>query len=529
MKLLNAPRMMVHPGIKLIPTEEDVVKIELREKKFFYDANVMALWEVEEDEWRESDETTVGMRTKPFIDGELGEMSNKHLVLQTTYACNLKCRYCFVREHYTTKKNMLSFDDAQRAINNYQDSNKRCSISFFGGEPLLNWEVIKRASDYVFQRTNGNAHCHITSNGTLVTEEIAEYCAEKRFSWIISVDGPEDMHNANRPYCKVEKGSSHADTLQGLEKIVNAYKKRWGDNYEMPITLRATYDQHNPQVLESLKYLNDLMYKGFAGHVSVESSSLGEGCTKSNTKLESLTNEELYALLGEKYWEAADWFLQEIREGRKPSFHHFEMPLQRLYDRDPAFTECGASKGYLSVGPGGKISACHRENLAEIGTLNHGVDPVQQAKWLDNRYFVRTTCNTCWRRNACGGGCRHDSLQDGNPISVPCRQECTLKDIYTKPVVWLLSEMTEEQKKMYSKHYRPKEPQQKKVCNDPNCGCKNNHFPGPQQQGPPTNQQKTPRGIMEQVPISADIELRKMECNEKNCGCNQKKPDSQQQ
>ena len=377
---------------------------------------------------------------------------------------------------------MLTFEHAIGALERFQTPvwnqargkfEGKLDVSFFGGEPLLNWEVIFKVAEWQKERAKKMKmpwHCHITSNGTRVTEEIAEYCAENNFSWIISLDGPENIHDNNRPY---HKGTgSWKDTMRGLNFINAAYKKL---GKQAPITLRATFDKTGLDLVDVLAFLNNLMYEGKATHVSVEPSSLGESCTVDGSRFETITDNEIIAQFESQYMKSAEWFLNELNQGKKPSFHHFEMPLQRLYDRQFAFSECGAGKGYFSIGPGGKISACHRENEAFLGNLDEGVDKAKQSKWLDNRIHVRE-CEDCWHRFICGGGCRHDSLQAGLAISRPVKVECIFKQMQMRAVLWLMGEMSEKQRKLYSQLERQQKQQvqpgpHKKQCTDPNCKC----------------------------------------------------------
>lgn len=468
MRILNDLNAQNNPHIQWVSCEPEIHHLELRGKHFLFEPNSLMLIETSIEEAKGTQAADLAGFKKPYIAPDLTDYRQKMIVFQATYACNLACRYCFVRAHYCNEQNTLNFQDALRALETWQfqpmqqqlrdqqrNPNMRIKgydIGFFGGEPLLNWELIYQVSQEVIRRAkmqNAPYKFHITTNGTLMTEEMAQYCAKNNFTFIVSLDGQEKFHNNNRPYAKTGKGGSWGDTMRGLDFIAKAYAEVGSPHRP---TLRATYDKAGVDLVQCLEFLNRLCYEGKGGHVSVEPSSLGEGCSSQPDKLEDLTPEEIKAAFENEYWSAADWFLAEVRARRTPSFHHFEMMLQRLYDRQPAFSECGAGKGYISVGPGGKISACHRENEAEIGHLNTGgIDPAKQSPWLDNRYFARAKCPQCWQRNLCGGGCRHDSLQYGNCINDPNPVECEFKDLYLKPVLWLLSEMTHEEKKKYSR------------------------------------------------------------------------------
>ncbi len=446
MRFLNSENY--YQNLQKIKTSPQVHKLNVYGKNFVYDANSMRLYEITEKE-KDIDFDDLATDEVQYIE-PIQENPSKHIVFQATYACNLKCRYCFVEHHYCDHKNTLTEQEHYDALEKFQ-TNGPYKMGWFGGEPLMNWETIFNVCEKVCADSEKKGlvppSFHITTNATLMTEEIAEYCAKRGFSWIVSIDGPEFLHDNNRPY-RDGQGSFH-DVMRGLKFLANAYKGK-----PNPITLRATFDTQNFDILESTKFLNGLMYDGLAGHVSVEPSTLGEGCgTKS--RIEELQIPEIRAIFEKQYEDTAKWFVDEIKAGRKPSLHHFEMPMQRLYDRDLAFNECGAGIGYISIGPGGKICACHREHRSEMGHMKEGgIDPIKQAKWRDSRLYNRNICPTCWRRYVCGGGCRCNSLLINNHINAPSTVECLFHDLHTRAAIWILSELTPEQRKLYSKSHR---------------------------------------------------------------------------
>ena len=465
--------------------EKNPKTIEIRGKSFFYDENSMMLWQMDKSLLEQLNKDSLCMAEAPYWDA-FGEIKFKgYLVFQATYACNLACNYCFVKHHYIDHENSISLQTCIDAVKAYQANYLKngVHVGWFGGEPTMNWETIYQFTEWVKKESKNNPDCfkkssfHITTNATLITEEMAEYFAANNFSFIISLDGNEEEHNNARPYANANANNSWKDTMRGLEFVANAFKKAGKQN---PITLRSTFDKNGCDLVARLKFLNKLMYDGKAGHVSIEPSCLAESCARNS--FEGLTEAEIIAKFQEQYFKAADWFLAEVKAGRKPSFHHFTMPLQRIYEREPAPTECGAGKGYLSIGPKGKVSACHREHESVIGNMYEGIDKTRQAAWFDNRYFNRIGCNDCWMRNFCGGGCRCNSALLYKNLQQPSSIECIFKEMQTKAVIWLMSEMSEKERKQYSKqNYRfgimpGHEAESMKPCSDPNncepCKCK---------------------------------------------------------
>lgn len=467
MKLLNL-RLDLESNLPKIKAKQSIKKIEnpFTKDVVLYDTNSMLLWKLDKED-KIQQINTLGTESQPYIPGNLEETQDKMIVFQATYACNYKCEYCFVRHHYVTKENKLDYDTAIKALEKFcpNGRQKGYRIGFFGGEPLLNWETVKQISDTVFG-WNSKSSLHITSNGSLITEEIAEYCAEHNFSWIISLDGPKYQHDAKRPYAK--GGGTFEDTMRGLNFLADAYKKLGKSN---PITLRGTYDNTGCDLLECVKFLNSLVEKGLANHVSFEPAFLSESCSTTKTSFERQDLNEVRARWEQEYWKTAEWFLSEIKKGKTPVLHHFSIIMQRVIDRQFAVSECGAGKGYISVGPGGKVSACHRENGTELGTIKDGIDKIKQQKWLDNRFYIREKCPECWMRHLCGGGCRQDSIQSTGNIHLPDKYECLFKDLYIKPALWIVSQLTEDEKTRYSIKRRQQPRQQPKQQPKQQCIC----------------------------------------------------------
>lgn len=345
------------------------------------------------------------------------------ICLQTTYRCNLACKYCFVEE-YSHKKNMdMKIEIAIKAIDNY--SNEKCGVNFFGGEPLLNWDII-----YQIIKKYPKKHFATTSNFTNLTEEMIRVMKKYNFSYIVSLDGDEKTHNFNRPH-KCNK-NSYKMTVNNLNLMHNIYKSR------LPITLRATFDNTpDVNILKTIKHLNSFIKKGIVKHASVEPASGTEKFQNSFTQ----KNKDFFQ---QQYYEIAEYFLETFRKkGYFPRFHHFNYPIEKtLLLRNKKRTECGAGKGYVSVSTNGDIYPCHREETPKIGNVNTGLNKTEQEKWLENRYINKEICNECWARNFCGGGCRTNAYIKNKNILKPSETGCFFMKARTKAVLWLWNQLS---------------------------------------------------------------------------------------
>ena len=276
---------------------------------------------------------------------------------------------------------------------------------------------------------------HVTTNAILLDDERIRFLDEHGFSMIVSMDGPEDIHNRLRP-AKDPKVNSHAATLANLRKL------KATRNLKNRTTLRSTYTGLGSDLVRRLEFLNGLVWDGCASHASVEPCSLNEtACLKLPDGHPLAITSEHFDGLRKEYHDAAEWFVAQVRAGRNPRFHHFMKPLERLLYTIHSPTECGAACGYLGVDPSGTIYGCHRESKSVLGHLDTGIDEEARAKWKDNRFYTRPACVACDIKHACGGGCRLDSLERHGDIHRPDEVGCFFKRRMFEEALWILCEL----------------------------------------------------------------------------------------
>lgn len=434
LKLLNEQNAQQYNSY--VSCEKDIATYRIDGKTFLLDCNNLNLWQTTEDIEKILDKKSLATSKVAFCEYDQTIYTHKgYVVFQATYACNLKCRYCFVEHHYCDHTNSINLETALKALDVYQTDwkTKGYNIGFFGGEPLMNWEFIyklvqtlnKRVTDENAKATTGRgtyAKYHLTTNATLLTEEIAEFLAQNSFSLIVSIEGDENTHNESRPY-RNQQNNSFKDTMRGLDFLKNAYQK-FGK--KLHLTLRSTFDRHGVDLVGRLEYLNNLCEAGYGNHVSVEPACLSESCASET--MEDLTREELRAQFYNEYIKSAKWYAARKLSGKFCSYHHAESFINRIQEHKLAWTECGAGKGYVSVGPAGKVCACHREHGTVLGTLNK-IDRIQLEKWVDNRLYARAKCPECPIRYICGGGCRCNSQLVLNNLKMPTVAECAFREM----------------------------------------------------------------------------------------------------
>jgi uncharacterized protein len=420
------------------PTEPEFHVYEVQGRKHLLESNTLKTWLFNTPEEMEAIKSGFGKTAKPVFPAYPAPRFQA-VCFQMTRACNLACSYCFVRNYYDPKTDVLSLDTVKRFAEQYMGKDQM-AVSFFGGEPTLCMDRVEEIRAYCLSRC-AKTHFSITTNGTLLDQpacgfsSIAEYLGERGFGGIVSIDGPTEIHDMYRKYANGEGSSSKI--LQNLKAFKNmAYVKK--------ITLRGTFTSEIVKSAVSLKdrlqYLNELMYSGIGQHVSIEPVVLSEtSCISGDKELTMMDQDDVLLALEQQYMDAVKWFAGEVNKGRKPKWHQVLKMLERLYFQRPAYQECGAGKGYCSLDVDGSICACHRLQFTKIGHVDIGLDESLRAKWLEVRGYVRKGCNECPVRYVCGSGCKEASLLYYKDIYKPVEIECKLRMIWIKCAFYLLA------------------------------------------------------------------------------------------
>jgi len=361
-----------------------------------------------------------------------------YLILEVTHNCNLACEYCFVRHQQHRELPRMSEEVAMKALSMFPPRSD-IAVGFFGGEPLLEFKLIQRVvaeAEKRARRWGKRAKFHITTNGLALCPETAAFLRDHNFSIIVSLDGPEEKHNALRKP-KNRNLNSYQATRAGLECLHKAgISKR--------VALRGTYTARDFDIVSRLEHLNALCDAGLGGSVAMEPIMLGEtGCTEPTDEMQFTPT--IYTRLAAEIHRVSEWFVSRIRAGKRTRYRFAEIYLRRLLHSRPYAAECGAGRGYISVGPEGTLYACHREGASDIGSLSTGFDEAKAAQWQDNRLYCRQGCMKCWARYICGGGCRFNSLNYLGDITKPHPFSCWFTQTQIGEAIWMATQLTTDQ------------------------------------------------------------------------------------
>lgn len=352
----------------------------------------------------------------------------KSMCLHVAHDCNLRCQYCFAGTgEYGHGRSLMSFEVGKKAVDfiiEHSGTRKHCEIDFFGGEPLMNLDVVKQIVTYVRQReleTGKEFKLTLTTNGVLLSDEVIRYLDENNISMVYSLDGRKEVHDHMRPF---PNGQGSFDVAQ--KNIGKAIFARDNKNYY----LRGTYTANNLDFADDVVALADMGFK----ELSLEP-------VVSEDAPYRLREEHLPKIFAE-YEKLTDIYLKRKLSGDPKldfNFFHFHVAL----DGGPCVTKrlkgCGAGHEYYAVTPEGELYPCHqfvgREEY-KLGTVFEGVKRTDlPEEFRQSHVLSKEKCRTCWARFHCSGGCHanadlfHHNLKE--PYDMACeiekkRLECAL-------------------------------------------------------------------------------------------------------
>lgn len=320
----------------------------------------------------------------------------KALCLHVAHTCNLNCSYCFASQgKYHGERALMSFETGKRALDFLiENSGTRTNleVDFFGGEPLMNWDVVKQLVAYA--RTQEPIHHKkfrftLTTNGVLIDDDVIDFANKEMSNVVLSLDGRKEIHDRLR-VDYAGKGS-YDRIVPKFQKLVEA---RGGKNYYM----RGTFTHANTDFTNDILHMADL---GFT-ELSMEPVVCAPGDAA------ALTQEDL-PILFEQYELLAKEMIRRKKEGRGFTFYHYMLDLTGgpcIYKR---ISGCGSGTEYMAVTPWGELYPCHQFVGDEHYSLGNIWDGVTNTALRDEfkccNAYARPECSDCWAKLYCSGGC----------------------------------------------------------------------------------------------------------------------------
>lgn len=362
----------------------------------------------------------------------------KALCLHIAHDCNLACRYCFAEEgEYHGRRALMTYEVGKQALDFLiaNSGNRRnLEVDFFGGEPLMNWQVVKDLVKYGREQEkkyNKNFRFTLTTNGVLLNDEVMEFCNREMANVVLSIDGRKEVHDFMRPFRK-GKGS--------YDLIIPKFQKFAESRNQEKYYVRGTFTRHNLDFAEDVLHLADLGFK----QISVE-------------PVVALPEEE-YALRDEdipqicaEYDRLAAEMIKRHKEGKGFNFFHFMIDLTGgpcVYKR---LSGCGSGTEYLAVTPWGDLYPCHQfvgEEEFLMGNVFDGLKaPELQEEFRGCNVYAKEKCRNCFAKFYCSGGCAanaykfHGSINDAYDIG------CELQRKRVECAIMIKAALAEEEEK----------------------------------------------------------------------------------
>lgn len=353
----------------------------------------------------------------------------KALCLHIAHDCNLRCKYCFASTgDFGTGRKLMDAETGKRAIDfviRESGNRKHLEVDFFGGEPMMNFEVVKEILEYAKEKEKEAGKVFkftITTNGLLLNDENIAYINENMQNVVLSIDGREATNDRMR--CRVDGSGSYKSILP---KIMKVAESRNQDNYYV----RGTFTRNNLDFSEDVLHLADLGFK----QVSVEPvvAAKDSGYDIREEDLEKLFDEyEKLSVEYQKRWNTDRWF----------NFFHFMVDLSQGPCVAKRLGGCGAGHEYMAVTPEGDIYPCHQFVGMEefkLGNVHDdaGFNKEIQQTFKNTNVYTKEDCKKCWAKFYCSGGCGANAYQFNNDLKKPYKLGCELERKRVECALWL--------------------------------------------------------------------------------------------
>ena len=341
----------------------------------------------------------------------------KALCLHVAHTCNLNCAYCFASQgKYHGDRAIMSFEVGKQAFDyliKNSGTRRNLEVDFFGGEPLMNFDVVKQLVAYareIEKEHNKNFRFTLTTNGLLIDDDVIEFANKEMSNVVLSLDGRKEIHDR---YRVDYSGNGSWDRI--VPKFQQLVEAREGKNYYM----RGTFTHRNPDFLNDIKQMLDL---GF-NELSMEPVVCAPGDPA------ELTEEDLPIVL-DQYEKLAELMLEKNKEGKPFTFYHYMIDLTGgpcIYKR---ISGCGSGTEYMAVTPWGDLYPCHQfvgDEKFRLGDVWTGVTNTEiQGEFAACNVYAHEECKDCWARLYCSGGCAANAYHSTGSVTGVYEYGCKL-------------------------------------------------------------------------------------------------------
>lgn len=341
----------------------------------------------------------------------------KALCLHIAHTCNLNCSYCFASQgKYHGERALMSYEVGKRALDflvENSGSRHNLEVDFFGGEPLMNFDVVKKLVEYarsIEKEKNKHFRFTLTTNGVLVDDDVIEFANREMSNVVLSLDGRKEVHDRYR----VDYAGNGS-----WEKIVPKFQKFVKERGDKDYYMRGTFTHANPDFLEDIKTMLDLGFTQLSMEPVVAAADDPSALT-----------EEDKPIVEKQYEELAKLMLKRDKEGRPFTFYHYMIDLKGgpcIYKR---ISGCGSGTEYMAVTPWGDLYPCHQfvgDEKFKLGDIYNGVTNKSiQNEFASCNVYARPDCADCWAKLYCSGGCAANAYHATGSVTGVYKYGCDL-------------------------------------------------------------------------------------------------------
>ncbi|WP_251182960.1 thioether cross-link-forming SCIFF peptide maturase [Anaerocaecibacter muris] len=359
-----------------------------------------------------------GVLFAPQVKAELPPFNPviKAMCLNVSHNCNLACEYCFADGGtYNDERKTMSYDTAKAAIDmlvEMSGTRRNLEVDFFGGEPMLGFEVVKKTVLYArsIEKERGkNFRFTITTNAYRLNDEDIDFFNEQMYNVVISIDGRKEVHN------RVRKTVGGKDSFDDVIKNALRFKERRKGQYYV----RGTFTRYNLDFCSDVLFLNDL---GF-DQLSIEPVVL-----KPESPM-SIREQDLPRIIAE-YDKLAEEYIARRKTDKWFNFFHFMIDIDNAPCAVKRLKGCGAGGEYVAVAPDGTVYPCHQFDGIKSVALGNVFDGINNDELRKKFYYcsvpTKTDCSECWAKYYCSGGCMANSFKFNGDINMPYKPACEL-------------------------------------------------------------------------------------------------------
>lgn len=352
----------------------------------------------------------------------------KALCLHIAHDCNLRCSYCFAGTgEYMGHRSLMSLEVGKKAVDfliENSGNRRNLEVDFFGGEPLMNFDVVKGIVEYAREKekeSNKNFRFTITTNGILLDEEKRAYINENMHNVVLSLDGRKEINDEVR---------KRIDGKGSYDRILPLIKKMVDERGEKDYYVRGTFTRKNLDFGADVLHLADLGFDQISVEPVVAAKDSGL----------DIRNEDLKAVCDE-YERLAKEYVDRRKNGQWFNFFHFMIDLEGGPCIAKRLRGCGSGTEYLAVTPEGELYPCHQfvgHKEFNLGNVFDGLNgnPIREI-FSDTNVYTKPQCNSCWAKFYCSGGCAANAWQFNKDLTIPYEIGCELEKKRVECALWI--------------------------------------------------------------------------------------------